>query len=91
MNVLGSFRDAPGTDTGGAYTNLFAGAVNDSANAAQVGIPAAARDVVRVADGIAITRLLAADFTSECHVSIAPDWKDFRRMRTLMLTENRMR
>jgi hypothetical protein len=69
----GGFRHAAGANAGRADTHLFARTVDDRSNSAEIGIPAAPRNVVRVADRVAITRLFAADFTCKCHGSIAPD------------------
>src|SRR5271154_1463296 len=73
----GGLLHAAGANARGAHADLFACALNHRTNATQVWIPAAPGDVVRVADRISIERLLAAKFTCECHVSIAPDWEDF--------------
>jgi hypothetical protein len=46
---------------------MFARAFNYGLDAAQIGIPAAAANIVSVADDIAKARFLAAKFTCECH------------------------
>ena len=56
-----------GADTGGADANVFTGAFDYGLDAAQIGIPAAAANVMSVADDIAEARFLAAKFTCECH------------------------
>ena len=50
-------------------------ALYDGLHAPQIGIPAASRYVVSVADRIAEARLLAAKFTYHCHCRVAPDGK----------------
>jgi len=46
---------------------MLANAFHDGSDAAQIRIPAAAPHIVRVADDVSKTRLLAANFTCECH------------------------
>jgi hypothetical protein len=46
---------------------MFARALYYGFNAAEIGIPAAAANIVSVADYIAKARFLAAKFTCECH------------------------
>ena len=54
-------------DASGANTHTFVRAVDDGLDAAEIRIPAAAGDIVSVADRIAEARFLAAEFTCECH------------------------
>src|SRR5271163_2826776 len=82
----GGFGDAARTDARSADADLLARAVDNSLHVAQIGIPAAAADVVRVADHVAIAGLLAADFTCECHCLGAPEG-NFRFTRSSMLAE----
>src|ERR1700737_4438990 len=63
----GSLAHAAGADTSRADADVLANAVDYRSDAAQVRIPAAPAHVVRVTDGVAVARLLAADFTCECH------------------------
>ena len=63
------FADAPGADACSADANMFANAADHSSDAAKIGIPATAAKIVGMADGVAVARLLATNFTSECHSS----------------------
>ena len=64
---LRSFGNAARPNAGGADANVFARAVDDRADAAEVRVPTPAGNVVRVADGVAVVWLFAANFTCECH------------------------
>ena len=52
---------------GSADADALGGALYPSPNGAEVHVPASAREVVRVADGISRQRFLAADITNLCH------------------------
>src|SRR5277367_4720666 len=82
MRTSGSLPDdgllhAACSNAGGADAHVLACALDYGLHAPQIRIPAPARHIVSVADGVAIVRLLAANFTCECHVRFAPDWGIF--------------
>src|ERR1700735_2173351 len=62
-----SLLDAARADAGSADADVFPGAIADGLHATKVGIPAAACDIVRVADRISKRRLLTTHFTDERH------------------------
>ena len=51
---------------------MYIRALHDGPNSPQVWIPATARDVVGVADRVAVLRFFAANLTCECHWCVAP-------------------
>lgn len=65
MPVL--LHDAAITNAGGAHQEGFVGAVNESLYAAQVWLPSAWRDIVRVADSVSVNRPLSANLASASH------------------------
>jgi len=69
---LGDFDDFAGADAAGAGVNGFGGAVDERADAAEVRVPAPARQVMRVTDAVAEVRLLAADVARFGHPSPSP-------------------
>lgn len=79
--------DAAGSDAGGADAGFFVDAVNNRLHAAEIRIPPAPRDVVCVADRVAKTGLLAANFTCHCHRR--SNSNIFENGQILMLAENR--
>ena len=52
---------------GGAHPYPLVGAFDLGVNLAEVHVPAAPRDIVRVADSVSELRPLAADITNSCH------------------------
>src|SRR5262249_15032474 len=68
----GGLFHAAGADAGGANADLLTRTIYQGPYTAKIGVPAAARHVVRVADRISIARLLAANFTCHCHLASAP-------------------
>jgi hypothetical protein len=82
----GCLDDAASSDAGGADAGLFVDAINNRLYAAKIRVPPAPRDVVCVADRVAKTRLLAANFTCHCHRR--SDSNIFENGQILMLAEN---
>jgi hypothetical protein len=72
MRELGCFRDSAGPNAGSANANLLARAIDHGADALQIGIPAAAAGIVRVADHVTERRPLAANLASHCHDNSSP-------------------
>jgi hypothetical protein len=72
MRELGCFRDAAGPNAGSANTNLLARAIDHGADALQIGIPAAAAGIVRVADHVTERGTLAAKLAFHCHDNSSP-------------------
>ncbi len=64
---LRRFNDFAGSDAGGANTNGFPCAIDDCANAAKVGIPAAPGDVVSVTDVVTVRGAFPANLAATCH------------------------
>ena len=64
------FGYSAAAQAGSADTHALAATLHLGADRPQVDVPAAAGDVVRVADVVARLRLLAADFTNLCHESL---------------------
>ena len=63
----GCFLDAAGANASGADAHLLVDARHNRANTLQIGVPAAATRVVRVADNVSVVRRFAAEFTLQCH------------------------
>ncbi len=63
----GCLDDTARSNASGANAGLLADTVDYCFHAAKIRVPPAPRDIVRVADRIAETRLLAANFTCHCH------------------------
>jgi hypothetical protein len=91
MRPSGCFRYAAGTNAGSANTNVHAHAINHSANALKIRIPAAAAGVIRVADHVPERRPLAANLAFHGHDNSSPiltmlskvsSLAEFRRFRT---------
>ena len=85
--LLSSFRYAAGANAGRADANVFARAVNDRADAAQVRVPTPTGDVVRVADGVPVAGFLAAEFTCQCHCTVTPRAENCGIQRLLRIAE----
>src|SRR5215469_12897473 len=64
----GGFLYATGSNACSADAHLLAHAADDRAYAAQIGIPATPGDVVRMANRVAVVRLLTTDVTCQCHL-----------------------
>jgi hypothetical protein len=60
-------NDFAGLDAAGADAQLLRAALNLGLDRAQVDVPAAACDIVRVRDIVSELRTLAADLTNLCH------------------------
>jgi len=84
---LRSFGNAARPNAGRADANVFARAVNDRADAAEVRIPTAAGNVVRVADGVAEARFFTAEFTCQCHCTVTPRAENCQVLRLLRIAE----
>ncbi len=67
MPESGGLLDAAGADAGGADAHTLVHALNHSFHSPEIGIPTPPRHVIRVADVVAETRLLAADVAFHCH------------------------
>ena len=67
MPESGGLLDAAGADAGGADAHTLVHALNHSFHSPKIGIPPPPRHVIRVADVVAETRLLAADIAFHCH------------------------
>jgi hypothetical protein len=66
----GGLAHATGANAGSADAHVLAHTVDDGLHAAQVRVPAAPTDVVRVANRVAKCGLLTANLTSECHSTL---------------------
>ena len=60
-------NDFAAAQAGGANADALGGALYPSPHRPEVHVPPSAGDVMRVADGVARERLLAADITDLCH------------------------
>lgn len=65
--ILTGFLHFAGADARGTNAKSLASAADHSADATQVRFPSPSRDVVRVADVVAVSRTLTADFTRASH------------------------
>ncbi len=66
----GGFLDLSGPDAPGTHSDAFGLAVDDRPDALEVGIPAAIRLIVGVADVVSEDGALATDFTHSSHRSL---------------------
>ena len=64
---LNGFYDFARSDAGGANADGLPGAVDDRANAAQVGIPAAPGDIVSVTDVVSECGTFSANLAGTSH------------------------
>jgi hypothetical protein len=64
---LAGLDDFSGADAGSANADGFVSAIHDSPYAAQVGVPAALRDIVRVTDPVSVYGAFPADFARLSH------------------------
>jgi hypothetical protein len=69
---LGCLRDAAGSNAGCANANVHARAIDHGADPLEIGIPATAAGIVRVAHHIPERRPLAANFAFLCHNDSSP-------------------
>ena len=74
---LAGLLDFAGADAGRADSQRPVSALDDRTHGAQIGVPAALRDVVRVADPISVHRSLSTDVTSTSHTRTPSDAEEF--------------
>src|SRR5271155_2175034 len=67
MPESGGLLDAAGADASGADAHALVHAIDHSFHSSKIGIPAPPRHIIRVADVVAETRLLAANIAFHCH------------------------
>ena len=70
------FDDFAAAQAGGAHADVLGGRADFGVNRTQIDVPASLAHVVRVTDGIAELRPLAADITNSCHDSRDPSQAD---------------
>jgi len=81
---LAGLLDFAGADARGADAQCPVSALDHGANGAQIGVPAALRDVVRVADPISVHRSLTTDVTSTSHTRTPSDAEEFVDQTTMI-------
>jgi len=67
MPESGGLLDAAGADASSADAHALVHAIDHSFHSSKIGIPAPPRHIIRVADVVAETRLLAANIAFHCH------------------------
>ena len=67
MKDSGSFLDFAGADARGANANTLRRGTHGGAHTLEVGVPATAPRIVRVADHVTVLGTLAAQFTLHSH------------------------
>jgi hypothetical protein len=65
--ILAGFLHFAGADARRTNAKRLASAADDRADATQIRLPSPSRNVVRVADVVAVSRSLTADFTRASH------------------------
>lgn len=68
-----SLYDFAAAQAGCANAHAFSGRAHFGVNRPQIDVPAPLAHVVRVADGVAAHRLLAANLTNLCHLDCSPE------------------
>ncbi len=83
MSSSGGLPDTAGADASGANAYVLSRAVHNGLDAPQIRIPSPPPQVIGVADGVAKTWFLAADFANERHCFS----DSFRKMMQTILSE----